>query len=254
MMEFKKNLFIFLTICFIACIINSAALAVCIPPCDGCRICVNFNCIWNCPSGYTCCGSGLSAGCCNTSHKCVTCDGGKCKWCDNDPNKFCCDDQKCCDRDKCEECVDGDCKVCGGDPDMKCCDGGYCVPKCNIIDGESCNGDLELGCSCAMGEECAPPSTRTVWSGATEKICSPRGCEGDCSDDTQWCSRMYQCEKTLDYTPCAICSNLVEGPGGIPYPGLIYNCYPLEPFQNRCYSCEQGVVIDETTVDNDSCN
>lgn len=165
-----------------------------------------------------------------------------------------------CDPAICESCVDvglsmNVCEVCGGDTNQKCCDG-VCTPKCKIVDGPTDCWGVELGCSCASEVgECAPPSSRMVWSGFTEKICNPRGCVGDCHDDTDWCSRTYRCIKTALYTPCAICTNLVEG-SIPPYYGLIYHCYGVEPAQNKCYSCSEvgGALIGETRIENDSCN
>jgi len=138
---------------------------------------------------------------------------------------------------------------------MKCCNG-ECVQKCKIVDGENCEGSDDDDCrmNCALGELCPQPSQK-VWSGFTEKKCNPRGCQGDCSDDTHWCWKIYQCVQTEDYEVCSICTNLVEGPDGIPYPGLYYHCYPVEPAQNKCYSCDKSTDEPETyDVDNDSCN
>ncbi len=228
-------------------------------------------------SGWACGGCVIDCGNC---FKCDTstippscadkCDSLNCKYCP-DCSTGCiskCDPNLCqmcagggcisrCDPSQCESCKNGHCAICNDDPNMKCCSPvwpGVCRERCKLVNGTTCSGSDDPYNSCAMEVGECTPSTRTEWSGVTEKTCNPRGCIGDCSDDTHWCSRTYQFVKTTNFTPCAICTNLWEGPDGIPYPGLIYHCYAVEPAQINCYSCRQGAIIAEPNVENDTCN
>ena len=149
------------------------------------------------------------------------------------------------------------CLECGGDLDKVCCNG-VCKEKCKIVDGESCEEPFFNGPPCSLtcvlpGWECGLAEHK-VWSGFTEKICNPEGCQGDCSHDTEWCWKSYECVPTLNFTLYTLCMNYIIGPiGPIPFPYFI--CSDSFPVLTPCYSCtDASVHYDAGYVHNDSCN
>ena len=165
---------------------------------------------------------------------CETCIDGSCaSWCDP---AYC--DQRC---------IAGVCAHCNGDSDKVCCDGD-CEPKCDIIDGESCEdpdppGEYEEYCqTCVIGDECL--AAEKIWTGVTEKICSPEGCPGDCVQDTTLCWELYDCVPDTEYAWFLMCGMSQLGSIG---------CNIIAP--TKCYGCkESDTPLDDHYVDADSCN
>ena len=191
----------------------------------------------------------------------------KCCWegtghtCPKSPVDMACCDGNCCDPNECETCdyINGGCEVCYGDTSKTCCNG-TCEPKCGIVDGENCNGsDDELcnltNCAVEPGHPCQSGPARKVYEGGTEKICSPRGCEGDCIDDRKDCYTVYKCIGSSSYEWMSTCSSMYCLPGANCWPKGYFSCESNVPIPTKCYGCEQGPedVNESHDVDNDSC-
>ena len=133
----------------------------------------------------------------------------------------------------------------------------FCLPKCEIVDGEDCDETDDLSCSamsCAIEGLCTRP-TRKVYQGGTEKICSPRGCVGDCTDDVKVCYKVYECVPSEVPAYFSVCSSVYCWPGAGCWPKGYYSCEGVV-LPNRCYGCEQGEeqVSKRHYVHNDSCS
>jgi hypothetical protein len=127
-----------------------------------------------------------------------------------------------------------------------------------LVDGESCEDPfVTFGCgvTCVvLGGECGL-SSQTIYSGITEKTCSPEGCPGDCNKDTEWCYKVYTCEPSGNYTWADTCTNIILGEGGLPITLLYYFCSDIFPIPTKCYSCEPAPnPTDIHYVEKDSCN
>ena len=128
------------------------------------------------------------------------------------------------------------------------------------MDGEDCDKSSDELCNvtnCAQepGHPCYSGPSRKVYAGGTEKICSPRGCEGDCIDDKKVCYRVYKCIGSSFYEWMSTCSSIYCLPGANCWPKGYFSCEDNVPIPTKCYLCEQGAedVEAKHEVDNDSC-
>ena len=214
------------------------------------RACCNGICL---EPGLVCCGGSpcLIGHCCDN----ITCYDPLTKKCCNDGLGTYCDfDRACCYGTCCpigQECCDG--LTCYNPLTQKCCNDGMGTikEKCQIIDGDSCSGlTLEFCSGCALNnKDCSWHSNTIVYEGGKEKICNPKGCDGDCNDDSQkLCYKEYPC-RPFGYIPLHVCTVLETDPPGLDLPHCELGGLP----SNKCYICTEGTPL-EHYVQNESCN
>ena len=135
---------------------------------------------------------------------------------------------------------------------QKCCNG-TCVDNCKIVNGESCSAADTFCSGCAMigAGGCLWQGNAKICFGGSEKICNPRGCEGDCHDDTKICYTEYPCIPEEVGMPMATCSIFYPGMPPIPAPP---HCN-IGTIIDNCYFCT-GDLNNPLNhwVQNDSCN
>lgn len=229
----------------------------CYYPVVDCKYCATDNTLKsNCDPNGHCCGYGgyccpNGQECCGTEGACA--DPKKCQKCVNGEVRGKCDSYLC------EDCNNGFCEICGGDTNMKCCSPvwpGVCREKCKLVDGESCIMDAKIGCTgtCVYGGSCSIDSQK-VYSGVTEKTCNPKGCMGDCSEDTTWCYKTYNCVPSTTYIWLSQCTFTPSGPGGDPVT-LDHTVCEVLTFSAKCYLCTKDTIPvgEPTNVEYDSCN
>lgn len=217
MLSSDKQLFCILFSCFWVCIIVSVTYAPCWPECERCQCCQNGNCV---------------DGCC----------GGPC-----------CDDKRCYNPETKKCCGRGDGSICP--KDKNCCDDGSCAMPCEIVEGQKCEppfGSTIMPCAstCALVDgPCGFPLTK-VWSGKTETTCSPEGCDGDCSKDTHWCSKTYDCVPSGNFETLSNCSTISSS-----YPPITYSFQRCVTGFGQCQSCMEGPEPENPPeIQYDSCN
>jgi hypothetical protein len=250
MMRLKtESFYILLTLLFIF-IMNFVANASCDPDDDKykpCRCCVNGNWVSGCCPGLDCCGSG---GCCKTSHPCKSCKNGECVWCNDDPDKYCCDNKKCCDDD--EGCCDGECY---DKSTQGCCDGEIyslttqkCCPDDGFFSGEYVC-DINVACChgqcCSEGQACCNTSLilGTCYNTTAQKCCPGVGGSPDyiCNIDEICCddgSCAAPCEE-MEMNPC----NVEQSLACIGCVNLILGCSLFDEYVftgNKPYNCWNG--------------
>ena len=242
-----------------------------------CESCVNGSCV-ECGgiSNLKCCGPAGARFCCSQTN-CWRCEDGECKYtcdpnnceecvnnqcleCGGRPDEECCESMICYNTTTQKCCPGGGGRLCGSDQECcgtseccnneteKCCPNGACATKCNVEDGENCSSLQTITCSgCAFfdWENCHVhgPATQKEYEGGVEKICSPRGCEGDCIEDQKLCNTEYPCIKPDGYILFRECSGATSP-----------ECMDMFPFPYRCYPCVKDTKNkDEHFVQNDSC-
>ena len=127
------------------------------------------------------------------------------------------------------------------------------------MDGEQCptsqnNNTCKTGC--AMHGSCGYHINVRIYTGVTEKKCSPKGCPGDCNHKTTVCYTEYPCKKSNNfYSYTSVCTTMTSPPP----PATPQLCYPpccddIFPIYGKCFLCEMDEDNpDPHDVDNDSC-
>jgi hypothetical protein len=108
--------------------------------------------------------------------------------------------------------------------------------------------------SCTMpGGQCSRPVTKEYWGG-TEKICDPEGCPGDCTHDTHWCYKEYDCIQSAGVSYWSVCSMFhVDSRTEQVVNKGFYSCEDV-PVPINCYGCEREQDPEIYYVEYDSCN
>jgi len=96
---------------------------------------------------------------------------------------------------------------------------------------------------CTVGGSCNYLPDARVYKGGKEKKCNPRGCPGQCNDDTKICYTDYPCTKASAPWLFHVCTGMV-----------IPTCQSVAPVPMLCYPCIYDVANRvEHWVDNDAC-